>query len=170
MLPLNSYAVRRPGTSLRASTGLLRALIVVDWAVALFAAAVHLAFPSLGLSPQLRDYVQLEDAQPLDSLAIAQVLLAAIWLALSLLSSIGVFILWRRARPLFAVAVLTGPLLTLFDGPAAMPAFGAAADEISLTLSGVIVALLYFSDLRHAFELRGRRHSSGTVSPELANQ
>jgi hypothetical protein len=166
---MNSYSVRRPGTTLRASIGLLRTLIVVDWVVVLFAAAAHLAFPDRGLSPRLRDYVQLEDAQPLDGLAIARLLLAATWPALSLVSSIGVLLLWRRARALFAVAVLTGPLLTLLTGPSVMPAFGAAADEISLTLSGVALALLYFSDIRHAFELQ-RRPSSGAVSPELPSR
>ena len=73
-------------------------------------------------------------------------------LILFLVSSIGLFFFWRPARIVYLIATVAGLLLTPFFGPYVDAGWGTAFDEAAILVSGVILALIYFSPLKDLYE------------------
>lgn len=72
---------------------------------------------------------------------------------------IGLWRLWRPARAIYLYSWLAGLLLTAFPGPVVSSAVGYLLSDASVLCAGLTLGLIYFSDLRHAFE----RHE--TIQP-----
>jgi len=73
-------------------------------------------------------------------------------LILLLVSSIGLFFFWRPARILYLITSVAGLLVTPFFGPYVDAGWGTTFDEAATIVSGVILALIYFSSLKELYE------------------
>ena len=67
---------------------------------------------------------------------------------------VGLWLLKRWARTLYTTLVVISLVVTLFLGPVVTSALGAALYSISTLAGGVILGLLWFSELRGSFEAR----------------
>ncbi len=65
---------------------------------------------------------------------------------------IGLVTFWRGARRLYVVSCVLGALLILFSGARAETSVGAMFGEMSAIVGGVIIGLVYFSELARRFE------------------
>lgn len=65
---------------------------------------------------------------------------------------IGLWCLWRPARAIYLYSWLAGLLLTAFIGPVVFSAVASMLSDAAVLSAGLILGLIYFSDLRHAFE------------------
>ena len=59
---------------------------------------------------------------------------------------------WSFARRFYFVAMAFGILLTLSSGPSVVTSIGAMFRMMSAVVGGVILGLVYFSDLAHRYE------------------
>ena len=141
--------------------------------VLLVAVNVLFAFASVGvegffgwtLPPSLADYARLRfsrvpgpgDVVPLALLATTVLTAFASW--------IGLVSGWRFARTLFLVSSATWVLHTLVAGPSVRTSVGAMFGVLDAMVGGVIIGLVYFSDLSSRFE----RRASGTTAHPAAN-
>ena len=75
-------------------------------------------------------------------------------LAASCVAWAGLWFFQRWARLLYSVLVLVSLIVILFQEPAATPPFAAMFFTVSTLASGVILGLVWFSDLRSSFERR----------------
>jgi hypothetical protein len=73
-------------------------------------------------------------------------------LVLVLISSIGLFVFWRPARLLYLMTLIVGVLLAPFYGPYVDAGWGTLFEEVAMIISGVILALIYYSPLRDLYE------------------
>jgi hypothetical protein len=64
---------------------------------------------------------------------------------------IGLWRLWWRARAIYTVGWLLGIVGTLFRGPRVYPGPPGAAALLSTLAGGLILGIVYFSDLRQHF-------------------
>jgi hypothetical protein len=71
---------------------------------------------------------------------------------LSLVSSIGLFFFWRPSRILYLISSVLWLLLLPFFGPNVDAGWGKAFEDAGLVVSGVILALVYFSPLKSLYE------------------
>lgn len=69
----------------------------------------------------------------------------------ALVSMIGMLVLARWARPLFTVCVLTTTAGMVLSGPVVQSPMETAIYEVGTVLDGVLIALMYFSEIRHEF-------------------
>jgi hypothetical protein len=65
---------------------------------------------------------------------------------------IGLWRLWRRARAIYLYSWFAGLLLTAFVGPVVFSGVASMLSDAALLSAGLILGLIYFSDLCHAFE------------------
>ena len=65
---------------------------------------------------------------------------------------IGLWRLWPPARPLYLYSWLASIVMVAFLGPSVSSAIGYMLGEGAILAAGFILGLIYFSDLRHAFE------------------
>lgn len=70
----------------------------------------------------------------------------------ALVSSVGLMFFWRPARPLYLASLIVAIMLTPLGGPYITSGLEEALDCVSMTVSGVILALIYFSPLRDFFK------------------
>ena len=120
----------------------------------LVAADVLLAFGSVGaeaffgwtLPPALSEFKRAEGRGTvgLILLAITTVSAFAAW--------IGLASFWRSARGLYLFACACFLTELLFSGPRVMPSVAAVFSTLNGLISGAIIGLVYFSDLRRRFE------------------
>jgi hypothetical protein len=128
----------------------------------LVASNVLLAFGSVGaeaffgwtLPPVLAEYrharfSNFSIANPADGLrflgiAITSLLAFAAW--------IGLARFWRHGRALYLVSWATWILFVLVSGAQVRTSVGAVFGALEALVAGVIVGLVYFSDLAHRFE------------------
>jgi hypothetical protein len=73
-------------------------------------------------------------------------------LLLALVSMVGLFLFWRPARPLYLVTTAAGLFLTPFFGPYVDAGWETAFGEAATIISGMVLALVYFSPLKELFE------------------
>jgi hypothetical protein len=71
-----------------------------------------------------------------------------------LASWIGLASFWRHARGLFVFAIALDISFRLVAGPLVTPSIGAAFRMAEAIVTGMILGLVYFSDLARAFEKR----------------
>ena len=67
-------------------------------------------------------------------------------------SWIGLLSSWRFARRLYLVCMAMSVFLALISGPAVMTSIGAAFRMMDGMVSGVVLGLIYFTDLARQFE------------------
>ena len=129
---------------------------------ALVAANVLLAFASVGaeaffgwtLPPSLAEYNHTRFTGFSISGAgdVIQLLLLATTVLCAFAAWIGLVSYWRFARRLYLVSWATWILLILLSGPSVKPSVAAMFGEMSAMVGGVILGLVYFSDLARRFE------------------
>jgi hypothetical protein len=73
-------------------------------------------------------------------------------LILVLISSIGLFVFWRPARLFYLLTLIAGVALAPFYGPYVDAGWGTLFQEAAMIISGVILALIYYSPLRDLYE------------------
>ena len=126
--------------------------------VVLVAADVFLAFTGIGvemffgwtLPGPLRDYVRWSGA-----LSFRQFGLLALWgltAGCAITAWIGLVNYWWFARRLYVIACVASTTLILFSGPSVSTPFRAMLHTLNALISGVILGLIYFSDLGRRFE------------------
>jgi hypothetical protein len=128
----------------------------------LVAANVLLAFASAGaegffgwtLPPPLAEYSRTRFSafsiwHPGDLFHLA---LLATTVCFAFAAWIGLVTFWRYARRLYVVSCFFSMLLVLLSGPHVQTSVGAMFNEMSALVGGVIVGLIYFSDLARRFE------------------
>jgi hypothetical protein len=130
------------------SKSFLRILIVVEIGLAILGGVVSQLTASL-LPESLRAFSEAKSQveQSLVTLRVAFPLII-----LSLVSSIGLFFFWRPSRILYLISSVLGLLLAPFFGPYVDAGWGKAFEDAALVISGVILALVYFSPLKSLYE------------------
>lgn len=68
-----------------------------------------------------------------------------------LVASIGLMCFWRPARPLYLARIVVAAVLMPLSGPYITSGWAEAIESVSLTVSGVVLALIYFSPLRDLY-------------------
>jgi hypothetical protein len=146
-----------------AATRTLRVLAVAEWVFALAMGVASLWLWDT-LPPALRDWEGPAELETPWALAIGMLLLP-----LGLASSIGVFLLWRPARTLFAATSAVGLAITPFFGPSVEPAGVSLFFQLGTLANGAILALLYLSPAaRHFGTAAQERDAAGARPPRLA--
>jgi len=77
---------------------------------------------------------------------------AIVLLICVLVSNIGLFVFWRPARLLYFCTLMGGVALAPFYGPYVDAGWGTLFGEAAMIISGVILALIYYSPLRGLYE------------------
>jgi hypothetical protein len=72
-------------------------------------------------------------------------------LILFIVSNIGLFLFWRPARTLYVITIIVGLLETPFFGPYVDAGFGTMFEDAAIIVSGVVLALIYFSPLKDLY-------------------
>jgi hypothetical protein len=131
----------------------LRVLIVAQFVTGVASLVVsQIATPSS--TAALRD-----KAEPFEygfSPFVGQILLAifVVFFVAAVVSWIGLFLFWRPARLLFVITTLLLLLPTLLGGPHINAGVSAMLGEIVSIITGVILALVYFSPLKDLYQKR----------------
>lgn len=134
-----------------ASLTVLRTLIIVELVSALLGIYADIALQST-FPPQLQVYLFIQSQGPFGAGdALKSVVLVAFIVAL-VVAWVGLWFVKRWARTLYATLVIISLVLTLFLGPVVTSAFAAALYSISSLAAGVMLGLLWFSELRGKFE------------------
>ena len=128
----------------------------------LVAANVLLAFASVGaeaffgwtLPPALAEYRHARFAGfSIASVSdLIQLLLLATTVLCAFAAWIGLVCYWRFARGLYLASWVIWILTILFSGPRVRTSVGAVFSVMSAVVGGVIIGLVYFSDLARRFE------------------
>jgi hypothetical protein len=133
------------------SRGVLRTLIVAEVGFVVLSVVGSLLTESL-LPEPLRAYLATEFEGDIISVRDLVMICTGIPLViLWLVSSIGLFFFWRPARILYVVAMIFGLLATPFFGPYVDAGLGAMLEDVATIISGIIVALVYFSPVKELF-------------------
>lgn len=69
-----------------------------------------------------------------------------------LVSHVGLFLFWRPARVLYVASLIGLIALSLFLGPHVSTGWVQAIDTASLTITGMVLALIYWSPLKELYE------------------
>ena len=131
---------------------LLRVAILAEVLLGVFSALLDIALQSK-LPEPLRNYLAAESESWSATDNIVLVIGVPMVVA-TIVGWIGLWRLWRPARSIYLYSWLAGLLLTAFSGPAVSSAFGYTLSDASVLSAGLILGLIYFSDLRHAFDRR----------------
>jgi len=145
----------------------------------LVAVDVLLAFGSVGaeaffgwtLPPALAEYERarfssFSISSPGDVL---QLLLIVTTSLLAFAAWIGLASFWRYGRELFLVSLATWILCVLFAGDPVKTSVGAVFSALDALVAGMLIALVYFSDLARRFERpRITQAGLGAVAPDRA--
>jgi hypothetical protein len=130
------------------SKSFLRILIVVEIGLGILGGVVsHLTVS--WLPEPLRAFSKAE-SQGERALVMLRVVFPLI--ILSLVSSIGLFFFWRPSRILYLISSVLWLLLLPFFGPNVDAGWGKVFEDAGLVVSGVILALVYFSPLKSFYE------------------
>jgi hypothetical protein len=133
------------------SKGFLRTLIVAEIVLLIISVVISLLTESL-LPEPLRAFL---DAESNAEMTIQELIMLACGVPLLILllgSSIGLFFLWRPARILYLISTVAGLLVTPFFGPYVDAGWGTTFEEAALIISGINLALIYFSPLKDLYE------------------
>jgi hypothetical protein len=129
----------------------LRILIVAEIVLAVAAGVVSYATWSLLPEPLLM-YLREEVRGPMTPKQVVQFGIGSLYVLVFLVASIGLFLCWRPARILYLFTAIISVLLTPFFGPHVDAGWGQMLTEASQVLSGGIIALVYFSQLKELYE------------------
>jgi choline-glycine betaine transporter len=114
------------------------------------------------LPPALQAYVHAESDAPLTVLEAVLFAFAVVLMVVLVVAWVGL-LSWRRSAPhLYLVACASYAPFLLLSGPTVSTAFETATETAGSILSGVILGMAYFSDLRTRF--RGDEQASARVA------
>lgn len=133
------------------SKAFLRTLIVAEIALLIIGLVVSLLTES-SLPEPLRAFLDAEAKAEMTAKEMMMFAATIPLLILLLVSSVGLFFFWRPARSLYLIATVAGLLLAPFFGPYVDAGWATAFDEAAILVSGVILALIYFSPLKDLYE------------------
>ena len=129
----------------------------------LIAADVLLAFGTVGAEAFFTWTLPSELAEYRNSVDVSAFRL--FWLGMTTLSAFvawaGLASFWRPARGIYLFAQATWVLFALISGPQVTTSVGVAFSIVNTLVSGLIIGLVYFSDLARRFE----RTSLGRSEP-----
>ncbi len=129
---------------------ILNVLIFTDFLVTVSALVLDLALEPF-LPPPLRAYVATHNA---GRLRLADHWLTALWIAVlvgTVLAWVGLLYLLKAARPLYVASWVGYLALVAFRGPTVSSPVGYALDMVMALVGGMIVAIVYFSELGARF-------------------
>ncbi len=133
------------------SKSFLRILIVAQFG--LFVLAIVVALLTVSLLPEpLRAYAEAEARGEMTTRNWDTLRLIFPVLMLWLGSSIGLFFFWRPSRIFYLIYIVLGLLVTPFLGPNVDTGWSRTFEEAASIVSGVILALVYFSPLKNLYE------------------
>ncbi len=141
---------------------LLQVMVVAD---------IMLSFASVGaegffgwtLPPELRAFTHHRFGHLAGPGNALRVMLLLITASAAFVSWIGLLGFWRHARGVYVFALAAGLLLTLYSGPSVRPSISMVFLELNALVGGVILGLIYFTDLARRFE----RPSPRTAAPPV---
>ena len=134
-----------------ALTRFYRIALVAEWVLALGAAAIGIATEPL-LAPELRAYLDRQAGAPLTALDLIGTVAGLAFLGLAVAATVGLFRFRNWARRLFLLLTLFGFVPVVAMGPTVETGAATALAEAATLLSGVILALVYWSPVRDRFE------------------
>jgi hypothetical protein len=70
----------------------------------------------------------------------------------ALTATIGLFFSWRPARPLYLWTRIIVVILSAVQGPSVAPALAEMFDEAAVLVAGVVIGMLYFSQVRELYD------------------
>ena len=128
----------------------------------LIAADVLLAFGSVGaeaffgwtLPPALAEYVQQRTNRFPGFGDLIPIMLLLTTSASAFVAWIGLASFWRHARAVYLFSCATWILHMLVAGPSVKPSVAAVFTVTNAVVGGMIIGLVYFSDLARRFEVR----------------
>jgi hypothetical protein len=132
---------------------MLRVLIVCEVALIVLTIAVDSATRG-ALPATLQSYLAEADAATPSATIIVAAVVGLITLVAVGVGWIGLWRLWRPARAIYTTALLTGLGAVLFIGPVVWSSAAGALDDLASICAGIILGLIYFSELRAHFERR----------------
>jgi choline-glycine betaine transporter len=137
-----------------------RGLVISDIALAITSIPAILLSERF-LPPALQAYVHAESEAPLTVLEMVSFALAVAMTVVLVVAWVGL-LRWRRSAPrLYLVACASYAPFLLIAGPTVLTAFETAIETAGSVVSGVILGMAYFSDLRARF--RGAAQTTAGV-------
>ena len=140
----------------------IRILVIVQIGTLLAGIVAGLALEGT-LPEPLRSWLEEDDAAPMTGPRIAWVVAATMLLALLAAAWIHLWNARRHARLLYTAATAAGFLLTAVGGPVVMTGVESAVGALEGIASGLMLGILYFSELGRVF---GPPRRAGGPSPE----
>lgn len=141
----------------------LTTLVVFDVLLAFAVIGAEMFF-GWTLPGSLREHVVSQMQLPSTPWEVGLVALWAGSVGLTVASWIALLSFWWFARRLYLVAWTTWVLLTLLSGPSVLTSVGAMFSTLEAVVAGMILGLVYFSDLSRYFE----RRAAGVVERATA--
>lgn len=129
---------------------LFRALIVADFALAMLTIAAEIVFGTILPAP-LREYVQ----RTWFDWSVRGVFLFSFYVAIigaTTVSWVGLFLFWWPARAIYVAACVAWVVLIAASGPSVMTGPGAALHTAESLVGGLLVGLMYFSEVSRRFD------------------
>ncbi|MDA1143275.1 MAG: hypothetical protein O3B01_32355 [Planctomycetota bacterium] len=133
------------------SKGFLRTLIVAGFGLGIISVVVSLLTES-SLPEPLRAFLDAESEAEVTAREMILLAAAIPLIILVLVSTIGLFFFWRPARILNLISIVAGLILTPFFGPYVDAGWGMTFVEAATIISGVVLALVYFSPLKDLYD------------------
>lgn len=129
---------------------LLRILIAAEIVFAVGGVLLELLLEST-LPQPLRAYLTAQSEAPLAWKDLLAVALAVPLLVATIVAWITTLAFWRFAPALYLASHVAGVLLLPFLGPTVQTAVGTALDTAMNLIGGIVIGLLYFSELTHRY-------------------
>lgn len=129
----------------------LRVLIVTDFLLLAVSVVVGIAGEAW-LPEQLQAFEQARAQADMTTNDWVMMVLGLLLLIAVLVAFVGLLIFWRPARPLYFATLVVAALLTPFDGPYITSGLAQAFGDVSLIVSGIVLAVIYFSPLRALYD------------------
>ena len=130
---------------------LLRTLVITE--IALTAGGVLSEFLLERYLPQqLQAYLKTESETPIGAREQLFLILGIPFGLAIILAWIGLLLFRKNAHKLYLVTCIGSIVLFLFAGPTVQTALGTALDAAVSLLGGLVLGLLYFTDLRNRYE------------------
>jgi hypothetical protein len=124
----------------------LRAAILCEWGLIIIAVILSFTLES-SLPPQLREWLAHESGQGLSKSYLINAGVGVIIIGSAIISSIGLFFFRNWAKWVYLVSTVSGYVLLPFTGPTVEHAVTDTADELSIIVCGMILALAFFTDV-----------------------
>jgi hypothetical protein len=131
-----------------------RALLLI-YTVLIFGELASVPLTMNSLPEGIRKYAEEQWSEELpDEQAGPLALVSLCALSLMLLSLTGLAVLWRPARLMFTLYLLSVAIAVVLAGPAVESSLTSVLSFMNTIISGLILGMLYFSPLREHFDRR----------------